>query len=459
LDKFVGVYILRRVFQTLPVLFGISILVFSFLFFIPGDPAIAILGERATPESIARVREQLGLNKPLFLNMPYTYNYICPPDYTGPYFDLVVTMIPNTCVRDVQPKPDWSLWRAQDTDSLTATRIINPGADNQETTTPTELADILRFAGVRTVEQLELAPNESKTYPAPRGTITITRAVETRWVSDLLQSQYIDYMSRILRGDLGNSIQGNISTNQELARRFPATIEVALAALTIATVIGVPMGMLSALRRNSWIDTLSMFLALIGVSLPIFVLGLLMIYLFSVQLGWLPTGLRLDVNLSLIPITGLLIPDAILRGNGDVLGNALRHLIMPSVALSTIPLAIIARITRSAMLEVLHQDYIRTARAKGLHENMVTFRHALRNALLPVVTVIGLQLGSLLSGAVLTETIFSWPGIGKWLLEAISGREYGVVQSLSLVIALVYVLVNLAVDLSYAVLDPRIRYK
>jgi peptide/nickel transport system permease protein len=197
--------------------------------------------------------------------------------------------------------------------------------------------------------------------------------------------------------------------------------------------------------------------ALFGVSIPIFVLGLLLIFFVGVELGWLPFVGRLSVSISLERITGMHTVDAILTGNWRALGNALQHLILPAITLMTIPLAVIARITRSAMLEVLNQDYIRTARAKGLRESTVIRLHALRNALLPVVTIIGLQLGALLSGAVLTETIFSWPGIGKWLFDSIVARDYPIVQSVTLLIALIYVFVNLIVDVLYTVVDPRVR--
>jgi ABC-type dipeptide/oligopeptide/nickel transport system permease component len=213
------------------------------------------------------------------------------------------------------------------------------------------------------------------------------------------------------------------------------------------------------LKRNTWLDTVSMFGALVGVSMPIFVLGLIFIYIFSVQLGWLPTGQRLDTGLSIQPITGLNILDAFLRGNAEVLVNAIKHIAMPAIVLSTIPLSIIARITRSAMLEVLHQDYVRTARAKGLPERAVVIVHALRNAMLPIVTVIGLQLGGLLSGAVLTETVFSWQGIGRWIYDAIDARDYPTIQAVSLIITLLYVSINLVVDLMYAFLNPRVRYE
>ncbi|MDX1991712.1 MAG: ABC transporter permease [bacterium] len=332
-----GKYLFRRLLETIPVVVGVSILVFLLIHFIPGDPAVAILGDRASPENIAALREQLGLNRPL-------------------------------------------------------------------------------------------------------------------------HEQYLIWVGNLLRGDLGNTVRGNIPISLEISHRFPATIELSLFALFIATVIGVPVGVISAVRRNSVIDTASMIGALFGVSIPIFVLGLLLIFFVGVELQLLPFIGRLDnreVNLQ--TITGLHVVDSILTGNWRALGNALEHLILPSITLMTIPLAIIARITRSAMLEVLNQDYIRTARAKGLREGTVIRMHALRNALLPVVTIIGLQLGTLLSGAVLTETIFAWPGIGKWLFDSIVARDYPIVQSVTLLIAVIYVFVNLAVDVLYTFIDPRVR--
>lgn len=273
-----------------------------------------------------------------------------------------------------------------------------------------------------------------------------------------LPEQYLVYVGNILRGDLGNSVAGNIPIADELRQRFPATAELALFALVLAVMVGVPVGVISAVRRGSWVDTGTMLGSLIGVSMPIFWLGLLLLWIFGVELKLLPFIGRLSPNVEIQTITGLNTVDAILTGNWFALGDALKHLILPAITLSTIPIAIIARITRSAMLEVLHMDYIRTARAKGLREGTVIRRHALRNALLPVVTVIGLQLGSLLAGAVLTETIFSWPGIGRWLFNSIQGRDYAIVQSVTLVITFIFVAVNMLVDLSYAWLNPRIRY-
>jgi peptide/nickel transport system permease protein len=451
-------YTLKRIFQTIPVLLGVSVLVFLFLYLIPGDPATSLLGERATPENVARLKEQLGLNRPLFINLPYDYAYQCPNSYTGTVIDFAVFTLPTGCTRTVTYKPDWALLRNKESTSVKAIRVINPGQPDEKTE-ELDLPKALRLAEAKTLEDLNLQPGVPKQFTTFNGTLTITLVKNSQLISDPLDSQYFNYLGRILRLDLGNSLIGNTSIKDEFAVRFPATVELSLAALFIAVIIGVPIGILSAVRRNSAIDTLSMFGALIGVSLPIFVLGLIFIYFFSVQLKLLPTGQRLDNGLPAFqPLTGLYTLDGLLRGRTDIFWNALKHLIMPSIVLSTIPLAIIARITRSSMLEVLNQDYVRTARSKGMRERRVVLYHALRNALLPVVTVIGLQLGTLLSGAVLTETIFSWQGIGSWLYTAITGRDYPTIQSVSLLITLIYVTINLLVDLSYAVLNPRIRY-
>ena len=231
--------------------------------------------------------------------------------------------------------------------------------------------------------------------------------------------------------------------------------------MLIALLVGIPAGVIAAVRKNSLIDNLTMSGSLLGVSMPVYWLGLLLVYLFAVNLQWLPPSGRIgiEVGYSFEPITGFFIFDALVQGNFAALKNILAHLLLPAVTLSTIPLAILARITRSAMLEVLSQDYIRTARAKGLLELFVIGKHALKNAMLPVVTIIGLEFGTLLGGAILTETIFSWPGIGKWIYEGILQRDYPVVQGGVVFVALVFVLVNLLVDISYAFLDPRIQYK
>ena len=321
---------------TIPTLFGISLLVFGFLHLIPGDPALAILGERATEESVARVRAALGLDKPLV-------------------------------------------------------------------------------------------------------------------------EQYAIYMGRVVQGDLGRSILRDDSVSAELARRFPATAELSLAAMLVAVMIGIPAGIISAVKRNSLADSTAMLVSLAGVSMPIFWLGLMLSYLFGVVLRWLPTGARLSATMKIPSVTNFMLLDSLLSGIPTAFNDAAWHLLLPAMVLGTVPMAIVARMTRSAMLEVLGQDYVRAARAKGATERAVILKHAFRNALLPVVTIVGLQIGTLMGGAILTETIFSWPGIGRWVFEAIQARDYPIVQGVTLFVAALFVLINFLVDVSYAVLDPRIR--
>ena len=335
-----GRYIARRLLNLIPVLLGITLLVFTFLHLIPGDPAQVMAGERATPDQVAALREQLGLNQPLPL-------------------------------------------------------------------------------------------------------------------------QYLVFLGNLLRFNFGTSIISGVPIAQEIRIRWPATFELSVAAMILATLLGIPAGVLAAVRKNSAVDNLTMSGSLLGVSLPVYWLGLLLVYLFAVNLHWLPPSGRLsiDAGFNFKPITGFYVLDALLQGNFKALKDVLAHLILPAITLGTIPLAILARITRSAMLEVLSQDYIRTARAKGLLERWVIFKHALKNALLPVVTIIGLQFGTLLGGAILTETIFSWPGIGSWIYEGILARDYPVVQGGVVFVAVAFVLINLLVDLSYGFLDPRIQYQ
>lgn len=335
-----ALYILKRLLSLLPVLLGITLLVFCFLHLIPGDPAVVLLGERATPEQIAALREQLGLNQPLPI-------------------------------------------------------------------------------------------------------------------------QYLIFLGNLLRFDLGNSIISGIPIAAELRSRFPATLELSLGAMLVALILGIPAGILAAVRKNSWLDNLLMSGSLLGVSLPVYWLGLLLIYLFAVNLQWLPPSGRIsvDVGFRFQPLTGFYLLDALLRLDGGALKDVLAHLVLPALALGTIPLAILARITRSAMLESLAQDYIRTAKAKGVPAVGIILRHALKNALLPISTIIGLQFGTLLGGAILTETIFSWPGIGSWIYDGILDRDYPVVQGGVVFVAIVFVLINLIVDISYAFFDPRIQHK
>lgn len=335
-----GRYIFRRLLNLIPVLLGITLLVFAFLHLIPGDPAVVMAGDRATPEQVAALREQLGLNQPLPV-------------------------------------------------------------------------------------------------------------------------QYLIFLGNLLRLNFGTSIISGVSIAEEIKTRWPATFELSAAAMLVATIIGIPAGVLAAVRKNSAVDNLTMSGSLLGVSLPVYWLGLLLVYLFAVNLQWLPPSGRIsiDAGFNFKPITGFYVLDSLLQGDFRTLQDVLSHLILPAITLGTIPLAILARITRSAMLEVLSQDYIRTARAKGLLERWVILKHALKNALLPVVTIIGLQFGTLLGGAILTETIFSWPGIGSWIYEGILSRDYPVVQGGVVFVAVAFVLINLLVDLSYAFFDPRIQYQ
>ena len=328
-------YIIRRVLILIPTLLGVSIIVFTMLHLTPGDPAELLLGERATDQALAEMREYLGLNEPFHV-------------------------------------------------------------------------------------------------------------------------QYGMFLKRLLKGDLGETIWTRQKVWVEIQHRFPATIELAVCALFISCILGVVFGIISATKQYSLFDYLSMLGALVGVSMPIFWLGLVFMLIFSLNLGWLPMSGRLSVDVDLEIITNFYILDAVITRNWPALRDALWHLIMPAVTLSTIPTAIVARMTRSAMLEVLRQDYIKTAKAKGLSQFTVIFKHALRNALIPVVTTIGLQFGVLLGGAILTESIFAWPGVGKWMYDAVMQRDYMVIQGGVLLIATLFVVINLCVDVLYAIINPRI---
>jgi len=269
--------------------------------------------------------------------------------------------------------------------------------------------------------------------------------------------QYGIYLKNILQADLGNSLRNGAPVASEIEARLPATLELAVAAMLIASVLGIAAGVVSAARQYSVFDYGSMFMALVGVSMPIFWLGLMLIYLLSVMFPIMPMMGRIGMGNEPEVVTGLMLVDTLLSGEfGDFL-DALHHLVLPSFTLATIPMAIIARITRSAMLEVLNKDYVRTARAKGMSEAVVILRHALRNAFLPIVTVLGLNLGLLLGGAVLTETIFSWPGLGRYVVDSLMARDYAAVQGCILIFAALMAGINLVVDLIYVLLDPRIR--
>lgn len=356
-------YIARRLLLLIPVLIGISIITFSMLRLIPGDPARVMLGEHATAEQIEAFKERMGLNDPVYI-------------------------------------------------------------------------------------------------------------------------QYIRYLQSLMRGDLGRAILTNELVAVELMQRLPATIELTMGAMFIACLVGITAGVISAYKYNSIFDLSTMLGALVGVSMPVFWLGLILMFVFGFKLKWLPPSGRLTVGIELVSITeaynldqifsggwgakvitftdflsNFYILDSILTANPTALRDALSHLLLPSLALGTIPMAIIARMTRSSLLEVLGQDYIRTARAKGLRERAILITHAMKNAFLPIITVIGLETGMLLAGAILTETIFSWPGMGRLVVNRILARDYPSVQGSVLVIAVIFVFANLLVDLSYAYLDPRIRYE
>jgi peptide/nickel transport system permease protein len=329
-------FIVRRLLLLVPILIGLSLLVFFWIRALPGGPAEALLGERATPEAVAAIERQYGLDQPVYV-------------------------------------------------------------------------------------------------------------------------QYWHFVKKTASFDFGDSITSRQPVLEELRLRFPATVELAIAAMLFSTFLGIPLGFIAAKKHDTWIDHGSLFASLLGISIPIFFLAILLKYIFAVQLGWLPTVGRLSVLIDLEHPTNFYVLDAILTGNWEALWDAIKHLILPAIALGTIPLAIIARITRAAVLDVQNEDYVRTARAKGVHPRAVDIRHVLRNALLPVSTIIGLQVGLLLSGAVLTETVFAWPGMGQWLVQAIEDRNYPVLQGGILFLALVFVLVNLIVDVSYAFINPRIR--
>jgi ABC-type dipeptide/oligopeptide/nickel transport system permease component len=270
--------------------------------------------------------------------------------------------------------------------------------------------------------------------------------------------QYLTYVGNALHGDLGVSYYSNTPVSEEIGARFPATIELALAAITFASIVGVFLGVVAAVKKNTIFDAGGTLIALVGVSIPIFWLGILFIMFFSGYLHLLPSGGRINVMLQPTDVTGFYMIDAIIEGNWAAFQDALIHIILPALTLGMYSMAIITRMTRSSMLETLGQDYVRTARAKGLSEQKVIGKHALRNSLIPVITVIGLQFGALLGGALLTESVFSWPGIGKYTVDSIMKSDFPVVQGIVLLVAVVFVTVNLAADVVYAFLDPRIKY-
>jgi len=274
-----------------------------------------------------------------------------------------------------------------------------------------------------------------------------------------LWEQYLNYVWNLLHGDFGQSLVTKKPVIEEFFTLFPATIELAVCAIIVAILLGIPAGVLAAVKRGSWFDQGLMGISLVGYSMPIFWWALLLIIFFSGTLQWTPVSGRLSLLYYFPPVTGFMLIDSVLSGQKGAFTSAVSRLILPTIVLATIPLAVIARQTRSAMLEVLGEDYVRTARAKGLPVRRVIGLHALRNAMIPVITTIGLQVGVLMAGAILTETIFSWPGIGKRMLDSISRRDYPVVQSGLLIIAFIIMIVNLIVDLLYGLINPRIRHK
>jgi peptide/nickel transport system permease protein len=330
-------YVVRRLLLLIPILFGLSILVFFWVRALPGSPAESLLGERATPELVQAYKDRYGLDEPVY-------------------------------------------------------------------------------------------------------------------------KQYWGQLKSWGRGDLGTSVATHRPITDEIRDRFPATMELAIAALIFSVSLGVPLGFVAAKRYGSLVDHASLFISLIGVSIPVFVLGIILKYVFSVRLGWLPGTGRIDVTITAEHPTGFYVLDAIITRDWSTLWDVIKHLILPAIALGSIPLAIVARITRASVLDVQNEDYVRTARAKGLPPRIVDRRHVLRNAALPISTIIGLQVGLLLSGAVLTETVFSFPGMGRWLAEAIFNRDYSVLQGGILFVAFVFVFINLIVDVLYAFINPRIRY-
>ena len=333
-------YLVRRLLLLVPILIGVSLLIFFWIRALPGGPAEALLGERSTPALVAQYRHQYGLDKPLPV-------------------------------------------------------------------------------------------------------------------------QYWSYLKTTVYGhDLGVSSTTHREVTTEIRLRFPATFELTLAAILFAMTVGIPLGFFAAKRYGGFFDHASLFFSLIGISIPIFFLAIILKYIFAVRLAWLPSVGRIDLirGFDVKHPTNFYVLDAILTRDWATLVDVLKHLVLPAIALGSIPLAIIARITRAAVLDVQNEDYVRTARAKGLAPSIVDRRHVLRNALLPVTTIIGLQVGLLLSGAVLTETVFAYPGMGSWLAEAIFTRDYPVLQGGILFLAVVFVLVNLIVDISYAIINPRIRY-
>ena len=305
-----------------------------------------------------------------------------------------------------------------------------------------------------------LPGNPAQSLLGERATPRLIQEYRARYGFDRpLPVQYWDYLkTTVVDGDLGTSIATHRTITAEIKTRFPATVELAVGAMIVAVGLGIPLGFLAAKRHGGIFDQLTLVGSLIGISIPIFFLAIILKYIFAVRLGWLPSVGRESVTLNAKHPTNFYVLDAVITGEWHVLKDAVEHLVLPALALGSIPLAVVTRITRAAVLDVQNEDYVRTARAKGLAPLTVDRRHVLRNAMLPVSTIIGLQTGLLLSGAVLTETVFAIPGVGSWLQQAIFNRDYPVLQGGILFLAVVFVVVNLVVDISYAIINPRIRY-
>ena len=308
---------------------------------------------------------------------------------------------------------------------------------------------------------IHLAPGDpARTIAGEHASTQTIKALQEKYGLDKpLVTQYWIWFRQVLKGDLGRSIVSNQPVMREILDRFPNTIELTFVSMFIAILVGSIAGIVSASKQYSLLDYTTMGIALFGVSMPVFWLGIMLMMIFGVFLRWLPLGGRIDTLIPFQRISGLYLLDSVISWNWRAFVSSLRYLVLPSVALATIPMATIARVTRSSMLEVLRQDYIRTERAKGLSERLVIYKHAARNALLPVITVIGLNFGLLLAGAILTETIFSWPGIGRYVVKAVQMRDYPAVQGCVLFFAFMFVVVNLVTDVLYAYIDPRIKYE
>ncbi len=323
------------------------------------------------------------------------------------------------------------------------------------------LVPVLLGTSIIAFSLMHLAPGDpARTMAGEHASQQTINAIREKYGLDKpLYIQYGIWLGNVLRGDMGRSIVSNERVTKEILDRFPNTFELAFLAMILAIGIGTVAGIVSASKQYSALDYTFMGIALFGVSMPVFWLGIMLMMIFGVYLRWLPIGGRIDILIPFHRITGFYILDSIITGNYAALVSTLRYLILPSIALGTIPMATIARVTRSSMLEVLRQDFIRTERAKGLSERVVIYKHAVRNALIPVVTVIGLNFGLLLAGAILTETVFSWPGIGRYVVSAVRMRDYPAVQGCVLFFALVFVVVNLMTDVIYVFIDPRIHYE